>query len=132
TVPVEWAGVVLDPGRRGAALGSDGHELAVTVRLETLDGGRSWTVPVGRFQVQKWTVQDAGVRVMCHGLLQKVQDRLRAVPRSPGRVSPIAGGLVREFAGGGMERRVHTAGPNRGVPGDFVFGAGRLASRQRL
>lgn len=132
TVPVEWAGVVLDPGRRGAALGSDGHELAVTVRLETLDGGRSWTVPVGRFQVRKWTVADAGVRVMCHGLLQKVQDRLRAVPRSPGRVSPIAGELMREFADLGMQTRVHPSLPSRSVPADFVFGADRLASIQEL
>ncbi len=52
TVPVEWEGMVLDPARRRAALGSDGHELAVTVHLETLDRMMRWTVPVGRFPVQ--------------------------------------------------------------------------------
>src|SRR5690625_7837628 len=68
TLPVEWAGVVLDPGRKGAALGSDGHELAVTVRLATLEGGRSWPLPVGRFRVRTWSCSAAASRGLCHGL----------------------------------------------------------------
>lgn len=132
TLPVEWQGTVLDPGRKRAALGSDGHELAVTVHLGTDDGQRRWTIDLGRFPVQKWNIDGAGVRLMAHGLLQLVKDRLRAAPRSPGAISPIAGELMREFADLGMQTRVHPGLPTRSVPKDFVFGSDRLASVQEL
>lgn len=132
TVPVEWAGTVLDPGRKRSALGSDGHEVAVTVHLATLDGVRRWSVPLGRFLVQSWKTQGAGVQVVAHGLLQRVVDRLRAEPRSPGSASPIAGELMRELADLGFSTRPHPDLPAVSVPRDFVFGSDRLASIQEL
>ena len=132
TLPVEWQGTVLDPGRKRSVLGSDGHEVAVTVHLESLDGARRWDVPLGRFLVQSWNVEGAGVRVMAHGLLRRVADHLRASPRSPGSASPIAGELMRELADVGFSTRVHDDLPSISVPRDFVFGSDRLASVQEL
>lgn len=128
TLPVEWNGTVLDPGMKRSALGSDGHDLDVTVHLETLDGARRWKLPLGRFPVQSWKIEGAGVRLMAHGLLQIVADDLRAAPRSPGKVSPIAGELMRELADLGFQTRVHPGLPERSVPRDFVFGTDRLKS----
>lgn len=132
TLPGEWDGTVLDPGRKRSTLGSDGHDLAVTVHLESLDGQRRWTVPLGRFQVQVWKVDDGAVRVSADGLLRKVADDIRVSPRSPGRISPIAGELMREFADLGMETRVDPRLPDRSVPKDFVFGTNRMESIREL
>lgn len=132
TLPREWQGLDLHPGRRRSLLGSDGHRLATTVHMATEDGSRRWKCPVGSFPVQDTDVVDAGVRVMAHGMLRLVKDRLRSAPRTPGRISPIAGELAKEFADLGMQVRVHPDLPTRSVPKDFVFGSDRLASIQEL
>lgn len=131
TLPHEWNGLDLHPGRRRSLLGSDGHRLQLTVHQAT-DGGQYWKSPVGFFPVQDTDAVGAGVRVMAHGMLRLVKDRLRAAPRSPGKISPIAGELMKEFADLGMQVRVHPDLPLRPVPKDFVFGSDRLASIQEL
>lgn len=128
TLPLEWQGVSLDPAQAGSALGSDGHELALTVHLATLDGQSSWTIRPGRFQVRKWERTGAGVRLTAHGLLQKVADRLRAAPRSPHGASLLSSELARELADVGLHTRIHDGLPGRAMPRDFVFGQDRLKS----
>lgn len=123
SVPREWQGVILDPGRSRGVLGAAGHEVMLTVTATAPDGGRRWVMPRGRFLIHDWNRDGASIRLTGRGLLQRVVDRRRARPYAPGRASPIAGEVQSLLRLCGLESWVDPAlSATRRVPADFVQG----------
>jgi len=121
-LPGEWGKVTLDPGR-GGVLGALGHQIQLTVHLSTPDGSRHWRQERGRFIVQEWQRDGAGVRLAGRGLLQAVVDRQRARPYAAGRPSPISGEVLSILALCGLEGWLDPRlSVGRRVPADFVQG----------
>lgn len=132
SVPREWSGITLDPGRRGV-LGALGHRVQVWVNLSTPDGSRRWRQPRGRFIVHDWNRDGAGVRISGRGLLQAVPDRKRARPYAPGRPSPISGEVLSLLRTCGLEGWIAPGlSVSRRVPADFVQGEDLWAALTEL
>ncbi len=80
-----------------------GQRLEVMIVTETVDRLRAWTTPVGTFQIEDWSLSDAGiVSVTAKSMLQRWSTEAFATPVSTGgslsamawRLVPTGGGLV--------------------------------------
>lgn len=132
SVPREWNGITLDPGRRGV-LGALGHRIQLWVNLSTPDGGRRWRQPRGRFIVQDWNRDGAAVRVAGRGMLETVVTRKRARPYAPGRPSPISGEVLSILKTCGLDGWIAPGmSIGRRVPADFVQGEDMWAALTEL
>lgn len=131
-LPREHDGLVLDPSMPGGVLGVRGQRVHVTATLTTLDGGRRWVLPMGRFVVTSVARDGAGLVVSGTGLLSLVRDHLRARPGGVGKASPMVGVIMGHLADDGLEGYFAPGLPSRTVPSGFTWGEDRLASLQEL
>ena len=129
SVPDRDGGFSWVPDSTGHPLARYGQYLDVAIAVTAAVSGESWTVRLGRYQIQDWTHDDVAFRVdvECVGLLQRAADARFTTPKVP-RAGETLSGVFARLAPDGVPVDIDGTLADRAVPTSFQWDEDRIGA----